>query len=187
VVKNKCVRLGRYFSAVVITAVFALMTAIPAFSIYYPNSYPSYIPFVGGKYIEVDTSLGVGSIIISSSVPDKYLSVGSANSYIYNTSSSSISGVFRLRNGTDYSLRFPAFDVAQYYTAGSYNPTYNTLTINQILNTNVEFQDFSGRDKQNDTFTFSNNRERFDSVCGVLSCITSFIILIFIVWRLRND
>lgn len=185
--RNKFARICRYSSAVIITVVITVISAIPAFSIYYPNEYPDYIPFVGAKYIEVNTSIGVGTIIVPSSIPDRYLSVGSSNSYIYNTTSSTISGVFRLRNGTDYSLRFSAFDVAQYYTAGSYNPTYNTLTITEILNTNIEFEDFSGRDKQNDSFTFGNNVERFNSVCGVFTCILSAIILIVIFWRLRND
>lgn len=185
--RSKFCRLGRYCSAVIITVVIAVISAVPSFSIYYPNEYPNYLPFVGAKYIEVNTSIGVGTIIISSSVPDKYLSVGYSNSYIYNNSSSTISGAFRLRNGTDYSIRFPAFDVAQYYTSGSYNPSYTTLTITEILNTNVEFVDYSGRDKQNDSFTFSNNIERFDSVCGVFSCILDAIILIVLFWRLKND
>lgn len=185
--KNKFVRLGRYFSAVLVMAVIVLSSTLPAFSIYYENNYPDYIPCVAVKYIEVNTSLGVGTIIVSSSVPDKYLSVGSSNSYIYNTTSNTIYGAFRLKNGGDYSLRWQSFDVAQYYTAGSYNPTYTVLTINSILNTNIEFQDYSGRDKQNDSFTFGNNVERFDSVCRVFTCILNAIILIVLVWRLKND
>lgn len=185
--RNKFARIGRYSVSVFIAVILTVISAMPVFSIYYSDDYPDYIPFVGGKYIEVNTSLGVGSIIISSSVPDKYLSVGRNNSYIYNTSSSTVNGVFRLRNGTDYSIRFPAFDVAQYYTSGSYNPTYTTLTITQILNTNIEFLDYSGSDKQNDSFTFGNNVERFDSVCGVFSCLCSILILIVLFWRLRND
>lgn len=178
--------LGRCSSAIIMSLVLLALYAMPTFAIYYPNEYPDYIPFVGGKYIEVNTSIGVGTIIVSSSVPDRYLSLGRNNSYIYNSSSSTIQGVFRLANGTDYSIRFPSFDVAQYYTSG-YNPTYTTLTITEILNTNIEFEDYSGRDKQNDAFIFSNNIELFQCVCAVCSAISSFLILIIVFWRLKND
>lgn len=185
--KNKLVRFGRCSSAVLITVALIVITAIPAVSIYYPNEYPSYLPFVGAKYCEVITSLGRGSIVISATVQDRYLSIGSGNNNIYNNTSNTLYGIFRLQNGTDYSIRWSSFSTPEYYTAGSYNPTYTQLNVTQILNTNIEFVDFNGSDKQNDSFTFSNNSERLNSVCSILSCITDAIILIVIFWRLRND
>lgn len=156
-VKNKFIQAISRGSSLIV-AVFALcfLLSSSAFAIYYTNDYPVYLPFVGAKYVEVNTSLGRGSLVLSASIPDNYISVGMSNSNLYNNTSSTLYGTFRTQNGADYSIRFQSFSTPEYYTAG-YNPTYTALGITEILNTNIKFVDFNDTDKQNDTFIITDN------------------------------
>lgn len=162
------------------------LLSVPALAYTYGSDYPNYLPFVGAHYIEVQSSLGRGSIIVSTTVPDRSLSVSSINSNIYNTTHSNISGVFRTENGTDYSIRFPSFSYPEYAVINGYNTTWNPLTVSQIYNTNFQFVDFKNSDKQNDTFIFTDNLQRADFVFNVLFCTLLVVIVCLILFR-RSD
>lgn len=162
------------------------LLSVPALAYTYGSSYPDYLPFVGAHYIEVQSSLGRGSIIVSTTVPDRSLSVSSINSNIYNTTNSNISGVFRTENGSDYSIRFPSFSYPEYAVTSGYNTSWTPLTVSQILNTNFQFVDFKNSDKQNDTFIFTDNLQRADFVFNVLFCALLVAIVCLILFR-RSD
>lgn len=144
---------------------------VPAFAYTYSNDYPVYLPYVGAKYCEVNSSIGRGSIVVSASVPDRYLSLGISNSNIYNNTSSTLYGVFVLQSGQQYSLRWSSFSTPEYYTAGSYNPVYTALTVNSIINTNIDFVDYNDTGKQNDNFIFDSNIEKASFVLQVFSVL----------------
>lgn len=173
--------------SLVVAVLMLWLSAFPSFAIEYNNSYPFYLPYVGAKYVEVESStLGRGSLVLSASVPDSYISVGRSSNNLYNNTSSTLSGIFRTRNGTDYSIRFPAFSTPQYYTAGTYNPVYNELVITEIYNTNIKFVDYNNSDKQNDTFIITDNVERLNITLSVVTVILLSACLFVIIFR-RSD
>lgn len=175
-VRNKsAIRRG---SVALITLICSLLFTSSAFAYTYTNDYPVYLPFVGAKYVEVNTSIGRGALVFSASIPDNYISVGMSNSNIYNNTSSTLYGTFRLQNGGDYSIRFSAFSTPEYYTAGSYNPVYTPLSITEILNTNVKFVDYNNSNKQNDTFIIIDNVERLFIVLLFITCLSSLFNII---------
>lgn len=187
-VKNKLAIRGiRLSLSIVSVFILLILSTVPSFAYTYTNEYPFYLPYVGAKYVEVESStLGRCSLVLSASVPDNYISIGLNNSHLYNNTSSTLYGTVRTRNGSDYSVRFSAFSTPEYYISGGYNPTFTPLNITEIYNTNIKFVDYSDSDKQNDTFIVTDNITRYDMV---LSFVKSFclIVLLFVVLIRRSE
>ena len=175
-VKNKSRRFGGFLAVFIILNCY---TVISAGALQYNDYYPSYIPFVGAAYVEVNSSLGQGSIVISSTQKQNYLSIGSGSSNIYNCSSSTVSGVFRTAQGVDYNIRATAFNSFQYAVTNGYQTIYEPLNVTQILSTNIEFVDYSGQNKQNDNFYFGSVLEKATFIISLLGFL-SLILLLFI-------
>ncbi len=178
------IRRGAALLAVFSIFAFSLL-GVPAFAYSYTNVYPFYLPFVGAKYVEVQCSLGRGALVLSGSIPDNYISIGSNDNNLYNNTSSTLYGTFRTINGHDYSVRFAAFSSAEYYQAGSYNPTYTALNVTEILNTNISFIDYNDSNKQNDTYIFSNHFDLSTWSLSILQVI--LLICIFLVTAFRRS
>lgn len=139
----------------------------------YGAIYPDYVNQSGGCFIECQTNLGKGSIVI----PRNYQknSIGfSGNGYnLMNINSSSLNGYFVLENGTTYTLSASGFSTFQYRSSsGSYYSWYD-LTVFQIYNTNCFFVDDLGN-RQNDRYDFENTDV-------ILTICLVFLILIFFI------
>lgn len=186
-VKNNLMLRGfRRSLSIIFGILLIFISSVPSFAYTYTNDYPAYLPYVGAKYVEVQSSsLGKCSLVLSASVPDSYISIGSNNNQLYNNTSSTLYGIVRTVNGTDYSVRFSAFSTPEYYTAGSYNPVYTSLNVTQIYNTNIKFVDYNDTDKQNDTFIITDNVERLFIVLEFAQ--TFLLIMFFFIYLLRRS
>lgn len=162
------------------------LLSVPALAYNYGSDYPDYLPAVGYKYVEVQSSLGRGAIVVSSTIPDTSISLSSVNSNLYNTTGSNISGIFRTQNGTDYTIRFTSYSYPEYATSSGYNTVWTELTISQIYNTNFKFIDYKNLNKQNDNFIFTDNVQRSDFAFNVLDCALSAAIVCLLLFR-RSD
>ena len=166
--------------------IFLLLLCAPAFAYTYGSDYPDYLPSVGLKYVEVQSSLGRGSVIVSSTIPDTSIALSSVNNNLYNTSGSNISGIFRTTNGTDYTIRFTGYSYPEYATTTGYNTVWTPLTVSEIYNTNFKFVDYKNMNKQNDTFFVTDNVQRLYIVSFLLVVISSFINIFILLFR-RSD
>ena len=183
---NKLLRRGRGTLSILLGIVFLILFSTSSLAYSYTNDYPVYLPYVGAKYVEIQSSsLGKCTIVLSASVPDSYISIGISNNNLYNNTSSTLYGMVRTVNGTDYSVRFSAFSTPEYYTAGSYNPTYSPINCTQIYNTNIKFVDYNDTNKQNDTFIFTDNVERLHVVLAFAD--TFILVLFFFFFVLRRS
>ena len=183
---NKLLRRGRGTLSILLGVFFLILFSIPSLAYSYTNDYPVYLPYVGAKYVEIQSSsLGKCTIVLSASVPDSYISIGTSNNNLYNNTSSTLYGMVRTINGTDYSIRFPAFSTAEYYTAGSYNPTYSPINCTQIYNTNIRFVDYNDTNKQNDSFIITDNVERLHVILAFAD--TFLLTMFFFIFLLRRS
>lgn len=184
VVNNKIRRFGGVFAAFII---FLCYIVIPAGALQYGTNYPSYIPYSGAVYCEVQSSLGLGSLIFQSSYQSGVLSLGTNNNYIYNSSGSTITGVFRSSSGVDYSIRATAYNQLTYAVTNGYQTNYENFNISQILNTNIIFRDYSNQNKQNDNVYFFNTIEKLSFIVPLITLIVECLILFIVIVRVKND
>lgn len=184
VVNNKFRRFGGMFVAFIILMCYIV---IPAGALQYGTNYPSYIPYSGAVYCEVQSSLGLGSLIFPSTYQSGYLSLGTNNNYIFNSSGNTITGVFRTASGTDYSIRATPYNQLTYAVTNGYQTTYENFNISQILNTNIIFRDFSNQNKQNDNVYFFNTIEKLTFIVPLISLIFECFIFFLLIVRVKHD
>lgn len=182
-VENKVRRFGGVLTAFIIIFCYIV---IPAGAQQYNSNYPSYIPYVGAKFVEVNSSLGVGSLVFSSTLQESSISIGSGSSNLYNSTSSNISGIFRTAQGVDYNIRATAFNEFQYAVTSGYNTTYYDLDVTQILSTNIEFKDYSGSDKQNDNYKFDTNTSKGLFALSVIQIIQLVFIIFILLFKVKS-
>lgn len=184
---NLTLAIRRGAALITVCFIFLLLLCAPAFAYTYGSVYPDYLPSVGLKYVEVQSSLGRGSVIVSSSIPDTSLALSSVNNNLYNTTGSNISGIFRLSNGTDYTIRFTSYSYPEYATTSGYNTVWTALTVSEIYNTNFKFVDYKNMNKQNDTFFVTDNVQRlYISLFIVVIIVSLFNMLILLCRRFER-
>lgn len=135
----KCLSL----SAVLIGAFIAL-SAFPTCAVDYGKTYPMYLSQSGGCFIECETTLGKGAIIIPANYQSDYIGFYGDGSNLMNIQSSSISGYFVTVKGTVYNVRASGLSVFQYQETSDYYNRWYDLNITKIYNTNVQFTDNKG-------------------------------------------
>lgn len=141
--------------SVIFTLLFIVCMSFQCFATDYGKTYPDYVNQSSASFIECQTNLGRGTIVIPKNY--QYESIGfSGNQYnLMNINSGSISGYFVLQNGTTYTLSASGFSTFQYRnTNGNYYSWYD-LTVSEIYNTNVQFADEQGT-RANLIYDFSN-------------------------------
>lgn len=134
----------------VLTLIFALGCTTTAFAMEYGNTFPNYVKYSGGCYIEVSSSVGKGTIVVPNNFKDNTFSFNTRSGFnILNCTNSTVSGRFIFANGTEYLLRFSSFDTCEIrQNSSSYQ--WQSVTINSILNTNCNFMDNTDSDRQTD-------------------------------------
>ena len=131
-IKNKSLKIV-LISVITLTAL--LCPFLESFGVYYAEEFPSEIGLAGGYFVKCDTSFGNDIVIL---IPDNSINsfTFSGSGQLINTTGSTITT--RLWKGsTVYYCRWQAYSGAEYRTNDSYNPTYNTLTINHIDDMNI--------------------------------------------------
>lgn len=166
--KIKCL-----ISSVIFILLFIVSLCFPTYAAEYGKQYPAYLKQSAGCFIECQTNLGKGSIILPRNYQYEYIGFSGSGSNVMNLQSSSISGQFVLENGTSYEVRASGFSTFQYYSNSGNWGSYYDLTVSQIYNTNVQFTDEQG-DRGNVIYNFSNY-EKFVVVLLSLSLCVYFV------------
>lgn len=156
--------------------------SFPAYGMEYENNFPDYLNFTGGCYCEVKSTVGTVALVF----PIEYKSNtfgfdGHSGFNICNCTNGTVYGRAVFANGQEYYLRFQSFGTAEIRTDNGYNQ-YEYLTINEILNTNIEFTDNSSSDRQSDPLFKGYDfgfKEQFYISFAVFGL---FILIVAIVW-----
>ena len=107
----------------------------------YETSIPSYVPYSGGAFFEVDdTALGKVTVIFPVDFLDNTFGFDSGGTNIYNLTNSTINGYVVASNGTVYTARANRFTYVEYRASASTN-TYTALSpkMNTLKCTNINF------------------------------------------------
>ena len=108
------------------------------------GDYPVYSPVSGGAFVECQTVLGRGVLVLPINYRSESIGfIGTGNS-LCNLLSSTINGYFYTEAGVQYVVRATRQAVFEYSTVSGYQTYYTDLDVTQIYNTNVELVDYSG-------------------------------------------
>lgn len=155
-----------------------------AFGQEYGNTFPSYLNFCGGVYIEVESSFGTGSIVLPAQYKNDTISFNGHSGYsLVNCTNSMVAGRFVTSGGQEYYIRFQSWGTAEIRVDNSYSSTYEYLTVRNILNTNCNFTD-NASDRQTDEifekYDFSYDEKFYISFAVIALFIVSFIELLIL-------
>ena len=141
-----------------------LAIAIPArvFAAQYGNEYPDYIPASGGAYIEVRTNvsnLGTCALFFNDETKNNTFGFTGTGSNLFNITGSTVSGTAYTPQGNSYQVRLQGLNTLEYYYEGTswQDREWRSVTVQEILNTNVEFTDDTGRERGNTIDIFDQN------------------------------
>lgn len=169
--KIKCL-----ISSVIFILLFIVSLCFPAYAAEYGRQYPAYLKQSSACFIECQTNLGKGTVVLPRNYQYNYIGFSGKGSNIMNLQSTSISGQFVLEDGTLYEVRSSGFSTFQYYNSNGNWGSYYDLSVSQIYNTNVQFADEQG-DRGNVIYNFSNY-QKFVVVLLSLSFCVMFVFVI---------
>lgn len=176
----KCLK--KFFGSFAVAILLVITCLSPCvFAEEYSDNYPNYLPTNSCAYIEVQTTqLGQGTLIFSI---DKQFDTFSfyQNSYnISNQTNSTVSGYFiKKSNSESYTVRLRSLNTLQYQTNSSFGGSqYADLTVTQILNTNVQFDDLSENGRGNTVNKVSwENKPLFTSLIVIIVVVVILCLL----------
>lgn len=166
--KKKCLSLF-----VALIGVFIMLLCFPSFAEEYGAQYPNYVSQSGGCFIECQTNLGKGTLILPVNYCKETIGFSGEHYNLMNITNSTVSGYFVIENGTSYNARASSFSTFQYQSNDDYYSRYYDLTVSKIYNTNCYFTDCLG-ERQNSRYDFDTS-----TVLSVLSLVV--LLLIFFV------
>lgn len=177
---------GKKIKCLICSAIFTLLfiasLCFPTYAAEYGKQYPAYLNQSAACFVECQTNLGKGTIVIPCNYQYEYIGFSGSGSNLMNLQSSSISGQFVLENGTSYEVRASGFSTFQYYNNSGNWGSYYDLTVSQIYNTNVQFTDDKS-DRGNVIYNFSN----YQKFVVVLLSLSLCVMFMFDVGRcIRN-
>lgn len=170
---------NKYILSFLLTFICLLSLPFSAFAAEYGTDYPAYVNYSGGAYIEIQSSVGRGTIVLSDAYKIGYLGFYGANSSICNLSSSNLNGKFITSNGNEYNLRLNSFSTPQYYYESGVNREWRNLNVTKIYNTNCEFLDYSEHQRDNKLDIFNNNPFYY-TVVGLLIILVIMMFFVFL-------
>lgn len=136
--KGRCKCLSLF---VLFIGVFIMSLCFPVCAEEYGAQYPSYVNQSAGCFIECETNLGKGSIIIPIDFCKDTFGFLGGQYNVMNITNNTVSGYFVLENGTSYNVRASGFSTFQYQSKDDYYSRYYDLTVSKIYNTNAQFSD----------------------------------------------
>ena len=168
---------------VLLTLVCVLSLPVTAFAEEYGNEYPTYVKYSGGAYIEVQSAIGRGTIVLQDSYKSGYIGFTGDKYYLCNLSNSTITGRFILSNGTEYTCRFSPFEAPQYYYQSGTVNQYRYLNTTQIYNTNCEFIDNTSLERNNKIDLFDTDEYKYSVVTLLCVQLGVFIFILIKIAR----
>lgn len=164
---------GKKFKCLICSAIFTLLfiasLCFPTFAAEYGRQYPAYLNQSAACFVECQTNLGKGTIVIPRNYQYEYIGFSGSGSNLMNLQSSTISGQFVLENGTSYDVRASGFSTFQYYISDNWG-RYTDLTVSQIYNTNVQLTD-EQKDRGNVIYNFSNYQKFVVVLLSLSFCV----------------
>lgn len=155
----------------------------------YSETLPVWCPVSGGSWMEINTSLGQGVVVLPNTYRFNTFGFEGVSGYTpFNLTNSTVSGYIYFKNNTSYygnpkelQCRFSSFGTLQVYEPyqGNYNGTsyrWTDISVSNILNTNIGFMDEAG-DRQNDSYVYSTSEKCLILIfIGVVSLILFFVL-----------
>ena len=136
--KVKCLSLS-----VLCIGVFIVCLSFPSFAEDYGDTYPDYVNQSGASFIECQTNLGRGAIVIPLNYQFDTIGFSGKQYNPMNITSGTINGYFVLQNGKTYNVTASAFSTFQYRNDTGYYQ-WSDLTVSKIYNTNIQLVDKQG-------------------------------------------
>lgn len=146
--KVKCLSLS-----VLCIGVFIVCLSFPSFAEDYGDTYPDYVNQSGASFIECQTNLGRGAIVIPINYQCDSIGFSGKQYNPMNITSGTINGYFVLQNGRTYNVTASAFSTFQYRNDTGYYQ-WSDLTVSKIYNTNIQLVDKQG-DRGNTIYNFT--------------------------------
>lgn len=159
----------------IVSLMLILSIPITSYAEDYGTDYPNYIPYSGGAYIEVQSTLGRGSLVFQDTYKNNYFGFYGTGYNLFNISNSTITGRYININGTEYQVRFSSFNTAQYYYNQGTVREWRDLVITKIYNTNCTFIDYTGANRNNLIDVFDYDTYKYTVVC--LLCLLILIVI----------
>lgn len=163
----------------VLMCVFTVAVSAQTYSV----AFPAYVPVSGGAWCEVATAQGRLCIVLPSDYRAGYFGFSGSGHNVANITGSTISGTAYAQNGFSYyenpdsvQCRFTRMNTLEVYTpyrstSGNTSYRWESLPITAIYNTNMDFTDETGGNRQNDSF-------RYDTTQKVLILIFCAVVLL---------
>lgn len=170
--KKKCLSLS-----VALIGVFIMSLCFPVYAEEYGAQYPSYVNQSGGCFIECQTNLGKGTLILPVNYCKDTFGFSGEHYNVMNITNGTVSGYFVLENGTSYNARASSFSTFQYQSNEDYYSRWYDLTVSKIYNTNTQFTDSNGN-RANTIFNFEfSDLLLLWLVCLVLAALCSTVLV----------
>lgn len=168
---------GKKIKCLICSAIFTLLfiglLCFPTFAAEYGRQYPAYLKQSAGCFVECQTNIGKGTVVLPRNYQYNYIGFSGKGSNIMNLQSTSISGQFVLEDGASYDVRASGFSTFQYYNSNGNWGSYYDLTISSIYNTNIQFIDEQS-DRGNVIYNFSNYEKFIIVEASLLFCLIIF-------------
>lgn len=164
----------RKFQLCVLFVMLVLVFSVQSFAQFYENSFPDYIEFKNGYYVEMTCNRGNAVLIMSKASYDNI--IFDSDNQMYNISNSTIYGVFCL-GGTTYPARFAGRNYLQ-AQLNPLNATWYDIDIRSIDDTNVDFGNTGDPELNNDNLYFDKYQ------IAVVSLLVAILFFEFLGWFL---
>ena len=158
-----------------------LFTGCLSFQCYaeeYGSAYPSYLSQSSACFVECETYLGKGTIVLPINFKQNTIGFYGNDYELFNCTSSTLNGQFVLENGTTFTCRATSFNKFEVRSSSEYYNQYSELGVMQIYNTNVDFLDDIG-ERGNTVYSFTP----FEQIVIVLLL---FIVVLFVPLLLKK-
>ena len=162
----------------VLMCVFTVAVSAQTYSVVFP----AYVPVSGGAWCEVATAEGRVCVVLPSDYRAGYFGFSGSGHNVANITGSTINGTAYAQNSFSYygspssvQCRFSRMGTLEVYAPyrTSYGTSYEweSLPVTAIYNTNMDFTDETGGNRQNDAF-------RYDTTQKVLILIFCAVVLL---------
>ena len=155
---------------VTLILLFTVSLCCPIYAAEYGGQYPAYLEQSGSCFIECQTNLGRGTIVVPLNYTNDTFGFYGDGGQVMNLTSYTISGYFVTQSGTTYEMRFTSFSTPQYVYSSDWSSRYQDLTVTAIYNTNVSFLD-DVADRGSEAYNLTAYQEAVITLLAILLCM----------------
>lgn len=169
----------------VVCLAFLVVLSSSVFAVEYSTEFPSYVPISGGAYIEVQSTLGRGSLVFPSQYQNNTFGFSGSGLNLCNITYSTVSGYFYPASGSPVQVRFQRYNTLEYYYEnGSWGNEWRPVTTSAIYNTNVRFIDNTTLTRAQEGPVFTDGDKVYIPMLVLL--IGVFLVACFLLGGLRK-